>query len=94
MNLYSSILEKAAEEINQFRQNVSTQAVDDAWLEGLLSRLQRASSVSGTESVERELDIISRIIVDSGPLTENFAPSLYAALDGVQKGRKRSQRKK
>lgn len=94
MNPYSSMLEKATEEIYQFRKNLSTQAADDAWLGGLMSRVQRASSVSGTESVERELDMISRIIVDSGPLTENFAPTLYAALDAVQRRRKRSQRKK
>jgi hypothetical protein len=93
MNPYSSMLAKAAEEIHQFRQNEYQEVVDDTWLESLMSRLRRASSVSGTESVERELDIISRMIVDSGPLMENFSPSLYAALDAVQRGRKRSQRR-
>jgi len=89
MNPYSSMLVKAAEEIHQFRQSEYPEVVDDAWLENLISRVQRASSVSGTESVERELDIISRMIVDSGPLTGNFSPSLYAAFDAVQRRRKR-----
>lgn len=58
MNPYSSILVKAAEVIHQFRQSEYPEVVDDAWLQKLMSRVQRASSVSGTESVERELDII------------------------------------
>ena len=83
------MLVKAAEEIHQFRHSEYPEVVDDAWLENLMGRVQLASSVSGTEPVERELDIISRMIVDSGPITGNFSPTLYAAFDAVQRGRKR-----
>jgi len=93
MNTYSSMLEKAAEEIHQFRKNKFTQASDDFWLQSLMSRMQRASSVIGRESVEREIDTISRMIADSGPFTERLAPTFYAALDAVQRSRKQSQRK-
>ena len=89
MNPYSSILVKAVEEIHQFRQSEYPKVIDDAWLENLMKRVQRAGSVGGAESVERELDIISRMIVDSGPLTGNFSPSLYAAFDAAQRARKR-----
>lgn len=94
MNPYSSVLVKAAEEIHQFLKSECPETVDDAWLENLKSRVQRACTVSGTESVERELGIISRMIVDSGPLTGSFSQSLYAAFDAVHRSYKRSQRKK
>jgi hypothetical protein len=88
------MLEKAAEEIHQFRQNESAQEFEDAWLDGLMSRVKRASFVNEKEAVEREIDIISRMIADSGPLTEKLAPSFWAALDAVQRGRKQNQRKR
>jgi hypothetical protein len=55
--------------------------------------MEFASSLEEQAAVEREIDAISHSIVDSGPLTVGFAPSLHQALDALQRQRKRSGRR-
>lgn len=93
MNPYSLMLEKAATEIHEYRQHRPVKAFDDAWLEGLMIRMRRASAVSVKELAEREIDLISRMLTDSGPLPQEFAPTFGVALDALQRSRKRNPRK-
>ena len=90
MNKFSKLLTAGAREVLEYRRSSPDAArygVD--WLEGLAEAMAAASVIEDEAELETAIHGIAHAIVDSGPLTADFAPSFDKALDAVQRTEKR-----
>ncbi|MBX2981606.1 MAG: hypothetical protein KF843_02940 [Flavobacteriales bacterium] len=89
MNEFTDLLRKAADEIRNYcRVSPDAQSFGIDFLQALADRMEIASSLESEAKVEQTIDALAHAIVDSGPLTEQFAPSFDRALDALQRLRK------
>jgi hypothetical protein len=86
MSTFSALLAKGAQELRNFRSSEAAKAFDAAWLDSLEIRIETASTLTG-ESVEQEISIIARLMIDSGPDWTAAAPSFGSAVDALQRRR-------
>lgn len=90
MNQFTNLLLRAAEEAREFcRTSPNAQTFGVAWLHSLAQRMEEASQLDSQKQVEHAIDALAHSICDSGPLTDQFAPSFTQALDALQRLRKR-----
>jgi hypothetical protein len=86
MSDFSALLAKGAKEIRSYRLSENSKAFDDAWLDSLAERLEAASTMEA-DRVEREISIIARLMIDSGPSWDDAAPSFGQAVGALQRRR-------
>jgi hypothetical protein len=90
MNRFSELLGRASEEVREYcRTSPDAAGYGIEWLQSLAQRMEAASSLDSDAAIEREIDGLAHSIIDSGPLTADFAPSFGDALDALQRLRKR-----
>jgi hypothetical protein len=58
-----------------------------------VGRMEAASFLEDDAEIEDAIDALAYSMVDSGPLTMQFAPSFDQALDALQRRRKRDARR-
>jgi hypothetical protein len=93
MNQFSHLLRKAADEVREYcRTSRDAPSFGVEWLQSLALRMEAASAVEDEAEVQREIDALAYSITDSGPLTDQFAPSFTHALDALQRLRKKGAR--
>ena len=93
MSQFSHLLRKAADEVRDYcRTSPDAASFGIEWLQSLAQRMEAASSFDSDAAIEREMDALAYSIIDSGPLTGQFAPSFNQALDALQRLRKRGAR--
>jgi hypothetical protein len=90
MSQFSALLEKGAGELRDYCQT-SPEAKEFGveWLQALAQRMEFASSLKSDAEVEREIAAIAYALCDSGPSSDDCAPSFMKALDALQRLRKR-----
>jgi hypothetical protein len=90
MNQYAELLLRSASEVREFlRNSPEAHSFGVVWLESLASRLEVASSIGDSNTVQREILAIAYSINDSAPLSSGFAPSFDIVLDALQRSKKR-----
>jgi hypothetical protein len=89
VNSYSQHLVDAVAEIRAFASSDAGRACDSRWYEQIESLVGKVCAQTTDEEAERYLDTLMWRIVDSGPLDQNFAPSIDRAADAMQRKRKR-----
>ncbi|MFT5031140.1 MAG: hypothetical protein ACI9VS_003603 [Candidatus Binatia bacterium] len=95
MSQLTKLLKIGADEAREFSQSSpDAEFFGEAWIESLARRKEVASLLDNNASVEREIDSIFHSIVDCGPAGEGFAPSFLQAVDGLQRSRKRSGKRR
>jgi len=93
MSQFTHLLRKGADEVRDYcRTSPDAQTFGSEWLQSLAQRMEAASSLEREADIEREMDALAYSIIDSGPLTGQFAPSFAQARDALQRLRKRGSR--
>ncbi len=93
MSQFSNLLQQAAAEVREYcRTSPDAATFGIESLLWLARRMEVASALESDADVEREIDALAYLIVDSGPLTAPLAPSFTQALDALQRRRKRQPR--
>jgi hypothetical protein len=90
MNQFRDLLKQGAAEVRRYSktsQNAAGVGLD--WLEGIAGRMEDAARLENEGELELAIDTIAHLIIDGGPITEEFAPSFDQVLDAVQRKRKR-----
>lgn len=90
MNTYTSILAGAEDEIREFVNSDDGALWDAKWYDRVSDLVRRIREQSTDEEAERLLDMLMRMIVDSGPLGKGFGRSIDQAADAMQRKRKRA----
>ena len=86
MNQYTKLLNNSLREIKEFSKTEKGKVWDTEWYARIKDLVVKAARETNQERAEELLDIISRIIVDSGPL--GFAPSLDRVQEALIKVRR------
>ena len=90
MNQFSKLLTDGAREVLYYaRSSVEAKKYDVDWLESLADAMTAASFLENESELADTIGGIHHAIVDSGPLTEEFAPSFHKVVDAMQRRRKR-----
>ena len=89
---YSKFLLQGAQEARAFIETNKDSHFSEEWIERIALKMEGASKVSESNSVELEIATISRMICDSGPLDNSFSPSFYLALGALQASKKRRKK--
>jgi len=93
MSQFTQLLRKGANEVRDYcRTSPDAQSFGVEWLLSLAQRMEAASFLESESDVEREVAALGYSIVDSGPLTEQFAPSFTQVRDALQRLQKRGAR--
>jgi hypothetical protein len=92
---YDHLLMAAVEEIDRWQQTDSPEA---RWfsrdhIERIKSLLEQARGCSTLEELSLALRTINHILIDSGPMDSDFAPSLSRLTDGLYRLEKRNRRR-
>jgi hypothetical protein len=94
VNAFTGLLQKAATEVRHYcATSRKVREFDSAPLLSLASDMEAASALQSDADVEHAIDVLAQAIIDSGRLTEQFAPSFGRALDALQRRRKRERRR-
>ena len=93
MNTYSKLLNASISEIENYSQTEDGRHFNFQWYEELKKTVLQAANADEDLTAESIFAYITRSIVDSGPLTDKFAPSLYEALDAESRKRMHKQHK-
>ena len=89
MSIYAALLAQAANEVREYQRTASdASAFSSTWLEFFAKKLEAASLITDPEALENEFFTMARAIIESGPLTNDFAPSFNKALDALQRNKK------
>ena len=86
MTGYSELLAKGAREIRRYGDSADPSS---GWIEKMALRMETASALSGEAEQEHQIAIISRMLIDSGPLDDGASPSFWAAADAMRRAGKR-----
>lgn len=92
MNTYSKLLFASITEIDRFSASGAGSQFDIDWYKDIKETIIKAAEASEDRQAEDIMELIGRSIVDSGPLTSSFAPSLDAARDAAYRKRNRKNR--
>lgn len=64
------------------------------WFDRLVKLIGRAEDSLNMGQLEARMEIIARIVVESGPLSENFAPSLEQIFKSLEKRKEKEHKKR
>jgi hypothetical protein len=93
MSQFSTLLQQAAAEVREYcRTSPDAATFGIESLLWLARRMEVASALESDADVEREIDALAYLIVDSGPLTVSLAPSFTRALNALQRRREQQPR--
>lgn len=91
MNSVATLLCKGAGEIRAFAESPAAQHFTPGWFDRIARRLEAASMLS-PESIDREVQSIVRLFLDSGPSWSEAAPSVGMAVEALQRAQARESR--
>jgi hypothetical protein len=95
MTPYSRQLRDGAGEVVQYFRGREEQAgADPYWYDRLAEEMRQAAELGDESTAEGAIRGIARTIIDSFPLTDDFAPSFQAALLAVQHAERRRRRER
>jgi hypothetical protein len=91
MKSVAMLLCKGAEEIRAFAESPEARHFTPDWLERIAARLE-AASLLPSESIDREVQSIARLFLDSGPSWSEAPPSVGVAVDALHRARAQADR--
>lgn len=86
MNSVAALLSKGAEEIRAFAASPEAKHFAPDWLERIAMRLDGARLLP-SDSIDREVQSIARMFLDSGPSWSEAAPSFGIVVDALHRAR-------
>ncbi|MGD0279715.1 MAG: hypothetical protein ABSC11_10460 [Smithella sp.] len=85
MNTYSKLLIASLAEIDCYSETEEGRKYELQWYKELKKSVIQAADADEDQKAEKMFKYITRSIVDSGPLSGDFAPSLKIALDADER---------
>ena len=83
---YREKLSDAQSEVRAW-QAEQTHSYPPETFDGLVRALELAKESESLEGLSRELQAVTRLAVDQGPMTEDLMPSFYEVADAVRRQR-------
>ena len=91
MNPYTKLLNTSLREIEEFSKTEKGKEWDSEWYTRIKDLVVKAAKEMNQEQAEELMDMISWIIVDSGPLGCAFSPSIDNAQEALIKVRRQRE---
>lgn len=92
MNSYADIIANVEEEVREFALSEKGAQWDAQWYNRISELVSQIRTQESNDEAEHLIDMLMWSIVDSGPLSCGFAPSIERVVDAMQRRRKRTRR--
>ena len=87
MNPYTELLKTSLSEIDEFSKTEKGKGWNKYWYKSIKELVVKAAEEKNQDRAEEIMDMVSWVIVDSGPLGCGFAPSIDKAQEALIKVR-------